>query len=302
MFMKTLQYNLHYVKDLWYTYAYMNTKYFSLRISALALIFSLMYGMGAPVTALAASHSKTSVAQASGTFDASDLLIESGERHIRLSGMASSTTKVRYEITATSSSKRLAKSRTIKVRSEGDWSGSVSKKLKDGQYDVTLYAISGSHKKEIASSTLTVGIPEAVLSVSPIALLGGGTAHAGATVPISYLQVRNVSSSTVAVKGFWVTQAGTAPDSSVVAFSSVDDRGNNRTAVTTSLKKGKAYIPSTAVLAPGERRLFTLKAQLAPNASMYSGTTLMLNVASIDAASSFKGSFPIRGTTWVVSR
>jgi hypothetical protein len=280
----------------------MNTQYFFLRTPALALIFSLVYGMGAPVVALASTHSKASVSEATGTIDSSDLLVESGERHIRLSGMASSTAKVRYEITATSSSKKLAKSKTIKVRSGGEWSGSISKKLKDGQYDVILYAISGSKKKEIASSTLTVGIPEAVLSVSSIPLLGGGTANAGATVPISYLQVRNVSSNSVAVKGFWVTQTGTAPDASVVAFSSVDDLGNNRTAVTSSLKKGKAYIPSTAVLAPGERRLFTLKAQLSPNAGMYSGTTLMLNVASVDAASSFKGSFPIQGTTWVVSR
>lgn len=279
----------------------MNTTYLSQRISALALILSMAFGMAAPVTALAASHSKTSVAQASGTINASDLLVESGTRHIRLSGTASSTQKVRYEITATSSSKKLAKSKTIKVRS-GEWSGSISKKLKDGQYDVTLYAISGSHKKEIASSTLTVGIPEAVLSVSSIPLLGGGTTNAGATVPVSYLQVRNVSSSTVAVKGFWVTQSGTAPDGSVVAFSSVDDLGNNRTAVTATLKNGKAFIPSTAVLAAGERRLFTLKAQLSPNAGMFAGTTLMLDVASVDAAASFKGSFPIRGTTWAISR
>jgi hypothetical protein len=225
--------------------------------------------------------------------------VESGTRHIRLSGVASSTPKVRFEITATSSSKAIKKSRLLKVRSDGSWTGSISKRLKDGQYDVTLYAVNGSKKKEIATSTLTVGIPEATLSVSAIPLLGGGTAKAGTTVPISYLQVRNVSSSTVAVKGFWVVNNGSAADDAVVAFSSVDDQGNNRTAATGTLHNGKAFIPSTSVLAPGERRLFTLKAQIAP--TVRTGTTLMLNVASVDAASGFRGSFPILGTTWALS-
>jgi hypothetical protein len=283
----------------------MNIRYFLVRTPALSLIFSLVFGMAAPVTVLASSHT-TNLKDASGSIDQSSLSVESRHR-VRLAGTASSTTRVRYEITATSSSKTLAKSHTIHVKRDGSWSGSVSKKLKDGTYDVTLYAISGSKKAEIASSTLYVGVRPALLSVSSVPLLFGSTAAHGQTVPVSYLQVRNVSSSTVAIKGFWVAQNGTAPDASVIGFSSVNDLGTNRTFAGGTersgvLKNGKGFVPSTEVLAPGERRLFTLKAQLSASSGSYAGSTLSLDVTGIDAQSELVGSFPIKGTTWRLAR
>jgi hypothetical protein len=281
----------------------MKTPYLFLRSPAIALIFSLVYGMGAPAIALAAE----SLTNSDGTITPSTLLVDSGAK-VRLSGTASDATKVRFEVTASETSKKvIAKSKNLTVSGKEKWGGSLSKKLKDGTYHVNVYAVSGSKKKEIATGTLVVGKPAAILSVSSIPLLSGSFTSAGTIVPISYLQIRNQSSSTVPVKGFWVNQTGSAVDASIIGFSSVDDKGGSRSTVggaegSKVLSKGKAYIPSTAVLAPGERKLFTLKAQLSTNATQYSGTAFTFNVTGVDAAATFKNTFPILGTTWTISR
>ncbi len=140
------------------------------------------------------------------------------------------------------------------------------------------------------------------LKVSPIALLGGGTARLGATIPVSYLQVINQSTSTVSIKGFTVRQQGTTPDTGVIGFSSVDDKSGSRGAVggtegSNVLQGNVGYIPSTAVIAPGQMKLFTLKAQLS-SLSQYAGTSLTLVVTGVDSPLQLTAQLPIPGTTW----
>ncbi len=294
----------------------MHTLYIrSLRSPLAALLMSLMLGSLAPATALAASSSTRAAAEdtASASFELASLSVDSGERP-RISGTATSTDKVRFAITEKTEAgkaKTVYKSRTLKVR-DHHWAGSVSrsaaKRLDDGTYTVTVYDYDAHGHPEIAEGTLYVGVPRTVLKVVPIPLLFGSVAHAGALVPVSYLEVINRSAATTSIAGFWLEQDGTAPVSAIAGFSSVDGKGGSRAATggaggAALFKNGKAFVPSTAVLAPGEMRLFTLKAQLSPLAAQQAaGRTLMLNVAGVDTGgpATFQATFPIRGTTWTV--
>jgi hypothetical protein len=126
------------------------------------------------------------------------------------------------------------------------------------------------------------------------------------TVPVSYLQVMNESSSTVPLKGFWIREDGTTPGDALIGFSSVDGKGASRASVggmegSGVMKNNAAYVPSTAVFAPHEMKLFTIKAQLSASAARYAGTALKLNVTGIDVPATFTTTFPILGTTWTVT-
>jgi hypothetical protein len=144
------------------------------------------------------------------------------------------------------------------------------------------------------------------VKVSPIALLAGGSARTGTLVPVSYLQVTNQTTESVTVKGFTVRQQGTAPSAAVIGFSSVDDKSGSRGSVGGTegsgvMDGGTGYIPSTAVIGPGQMKLFTLKAQLSSSAQ-YIGTTLTLEVTGVDVGVPLTASLPIRGTTWTISQ
>lgn len=230
--------------------------------------------------------------------------MESGSR-IELTGTSTAVSSIRVTITATSSSKVLFKSSKVSAKHDV-WAVSSSKKLKDGTYNVYVNEDRNGKLTRIGEGTLTVGIPPVTFRVAPIALLGGGVVHPGTTVPISYLQVTNQSSSTVALKGFWVREDGSAPAKTVIGLSSVDGTGTSRASIggiegVSPFVNGSAYVPSAAVFAPGERKLFTLKAQLSSTSGSYANTALMLNVTGLDAAAKFNATFPIVGTTWVLS-
>lgn len=277
----------------------MNTQYLSLRSPALyARIVAATFALAAvfiyvPIAAHAAD------ADPSADIDAKTLTVGSGKK-ARITGTTEDVTKVRVVITSDDTDKVVYKSKILKVKKE-TWKATSSKKLKDGTYSVSVLDYSNKDHDELVEKTLTVGKTSSAgtVTISSIPLLGGGTAAPGQIVPISYLQVRNTGKSALNLKGFWVEQAGTAQDASVVGFSSVDDKGGNRTETTTGLSKGKAFVPSTAVLAPGERKLFTLKAQLSAFAAL--GQSLMLNVTGVEGAKT-GSALPIQGTTWVISR
>jgi hypothetical protein len=273
-----------------------------------ALIASFAVAPLVPMTAFAATKSSTSdsTASKSASIDIDTLLVDSGQKP-RLTGTTTdSVAKIRVSIVASSTGKTVYKSSRITVKRDDTWSVRVSKKLADGTYNVYVQEDLKGKLTRIGEGTLYVGIPPVTLRVTPIALLSGGIAHPGTTVPISYLQVVNQSSSTAALKGFWVRQDGSAPVSSIIGFSSVDGTGTSRASVgglegATPFVNGLAYVPSTAILAPGERKLFTLKVQLSSTSGRSAGTALMLNVTGIDAAAKFNASFPITGTTWTLS-
>lgn len=241
----------------------------------------------------------------SATIDASTLTIASHAKP-RITGTAD-VSKVRITITAAGSEDVLYKSGRTSVRS-GDWHVSVSKRLADGQYTVSLYEDNhGKLGDLLATGTLTVGVQPSTLKVIPIALLAGGTAKPGTTQPISYLQVINNGDASSTINGFWVKEDGNAPVSSIIGFSSVDDKGMNRMSVggvegKTPFTNGQAYVPSGAVIGPHQMKLFTIKAQLSASAAQYAGTSLMLDIAGVDVAATFQNTFPVRGTTWVITQ
>lgn len=221
----------------------------------------------------------------------------------KLSGTATTGSTVSVEVRKQGSSKKVFTSKEIKV-SRGAWKVSVTKKLSNGVYDVTLRGPKGSDIT-LATGTLTVGKSSGTgsLSVALIPLLGGGTARAGTTVPVSYLQVRNTGKTATTITGFKLQQQGSASVSAVTGFSTVDDKGGSRGATTGSnvFANGVGYAPTSATIAPGELRLFTIKANIAGSLGNTAGKSLSLVVSGIEANGSVRGSFPIPGTTWMLS-
>ncbi|MES2059512.1 MAG: peptidoglycan-binding domain-containing protein [Patescibacteria group bacterium] len=144
------------------------------------------------------------------------------------------------------------------------------------------------------------------LSVKLVPLLAGGVAHLGSSVPVAYLQVSNVGKQTATLNGFYLNQSGSLPTSAVIGFTALDDKGIQHGTVGgaegfATFVYGKAFAPASTVFAPGETKLFTIRATLSANAS-YIGGTLVLNILSVDTNVSQKGAFPIAGTTWTVAK
>ncbi|MDB5237000.1 MAG: hypothetical protein JWL88_102 [Parcubacteria group bacterium] len=145
----------------------------------------------------------------------------------------------------------------------------------------------------------------ATFSASEIPLLTGGYAAPGALVPVQYLKLVNTSNSTTILPGVWIEQDGTAPVSSVIGFTTVDDKAIYRTSTdmiegATPFKNALAYVPLNSVFAPDQLRIFTIKAQVSKNISAALGTTLKLNVSSIGTTGAVSGTLPVIGTTWVL--
>lgn len=158
-----------------------------------------------------------------------------------------------------------------------------------------------------ATTTVSFAIGTTTLAVQSIPLLFGGTAHTGESVPVSYLQITNVGTAGAQVKGFWIKQNGSAPPQAIIGLSTVDDVGGSRGLAgglegTVLFQNGRAFAPTDAYFAPGQMRLFTVKAMLTQNVLPYSGTQLMIDVASIETTGMVSGQFPIRGTTWTIAQ
>jgi len=160
-------------------------------------------------------------------------------------------------------------------------------------------------------ATTTPNVPEGptTIVIGYIPLLGGGTVHAGQTVPVSYLQITNVGTASTVVKGFWVTQTGTAPASIVIGLSTVDDQGGSRGSSggmegSSPFTGYLALAPADAHFEPGQLRLFTIKAKISSDVSSAIGQGITLVVSSVETSATVSGSFPIpaRGTTWTIAQ
>lgn len=156
-----------------------------------------------------------------------------------------------------------------------------------------------------ATTTQPNTVGTTTLVVGRIPLLVGGAVHADETVSVSFLQITNVGEAGALLKGFWMKQNGSAPGESVIGLSTVDDKGGSRglnggVEGTVLFQNGLAFAPTNAYFAPGQMRLFTIKAIMAPSLSSYIGMELMIDVASIESAATVQGQFPIRGTTWTI--
>lgn len=158
----------------------------------------------------------------------------------------------------------------------------------------------------VATTTQTVGTT--TLSVRKVPLLVGGTVHAGETVPVSYLQITNIGKDGALLKGFWVKQNGSAPVTSIIGLSTVDDTGGFRglqggTEGALLFQNGLAFAPTDTFFAPSQTRLFTIKAIMTQLISAYIGTQLMIEVVSVDTTAETKSQqFPIPGTTWIIAQ
>ncbi len=166
------------------------------------------------------------------------------------------------------------------------------------------------------SPSATTTLPEPIIAppsvgattlvVKLVPLLSGGNVGAGQSVPVSYVQVGNTGSAGALLKGFWITQNGTAPGESVIALSTIDDRGvasgfSGGAEGTLLFQNGRAFAPTAETyIAPGEIRLFTIRAHLTNSVSPYLGTQLMIAVVSVETTGDVIGQFPIPGTTWTI--
>ena len=221
---------------------------------------------------------------------------------IALSVSNSDVRKVKVIIKKEGESKVLYQ-KSIKVK-KGKWKTTLTKKLEKGTYDIEIGGESG--KLVIGSPAQAKNLSASPFSVSPIPLLTGGTTRAGASVPVSYLKVINTGKEEATLKGFWITQNGSAPTQTVVGLSTVDDKGGSRAekkgveGTTLFNKNGEALAPTDAVFAPGQMKLFTIKAILASNISTSIGTQLMIDVVGLEGATALSGQFPVRGTTWTL--
>ncbi len=244
-----------------------------------------------------------------GSFTTSTLTTNSTKPTI--SGKAEGTKSVSVVITKMGSTKPLYTSREIKVQ-KGVWKTKVTKKLPNGVYSIRLFGEKGFSLNTIASSTLAIGkntrVEEKVattLVVVPVPLLLGGTARAGTSIAVSYLQVINVGKAPTTMQGFSVKQNGSASSNVVTELTIVDDSGSARGSTIASgstlpFKNNVAFVPVNTLFAPGQMRLFTIKAVLSSTVSAYFGTQLKIDVTGIDTTASVKGAFPIRGTTWTI--
>jgi hypothetical protein len=255
-------------------------------------------------TPVAASAATLATAIAVGSIDVSTL--RSTDEQPTLSGIAFGVQTLELSIRDAQSQRVVYSSEEIEVVNDR-WEATVEEELSDGIYTVELQVIDGHDFVVKPTGTLTVSTRAAntMLAVSSINLLGGGIATAGASTPVSYLQVTNTGSSPAILQGFWVRQNGSAPTGAVIGLMTIDDRGAltgfSLGDTNAALFEGNlGFAPAAATLEPGERRLFTVRALLTPNTASYRGTQLMLDIASVETTGSARGSFPIRGTTWTI--
>lgn len=157
-----------------------------------------------------------------------------------------------------------------------------------------------------STSTESNMVGTTTLAVQSIPLLVGGTVHAGQSVAVSYLQITNIGKEGALLKGFWIKQNGSASTTSVTGLSTVDDKGGSRgfsggVEGSTPFQNGSALAPTDAFFAPGQMKLFTIKAIMTNAISLHVGTQLMIDVTSIETTATVRGQFPIRGTTWTIA-
>lgn len=253
---------------------------------------------------VAASAVTLATTIAVGSIDVSAL--RSTDSNPTLSGIAFGVQALQLSVREGGSGEVLYTSEDIAVTNDR-WKATIEEELPDGIYTVELRALEGFAFVVKPTGTLTVDTrpADATLVITPINLLRGGSVEAGASIPVSYLQVTNTGSSPATLEGFWVRQNGSASSQAVIGLMTLDDQG-----ALTGFSLGEAngalfsddlgFAPAEATLEPGQTRLFTIRALLTPHTSPYSGTQLMIDVVSVDTTSSGQGTFPIRGTTWTI--
>ncbi|KND49664.1 MAG: hypothetical protein AB203_01095 [Parcubacteria bacterium C7867-008] len=225
-----------------------------------------------------------------------------------ITGTASGTKVVRVVISDKNGDDTIFTSKDVKVKG-GKWSLKLTKSLDTGTYSIAVYGEKRYKLNMLAKGTLGVGVKgssgtvsgTSTISASMLPLLTGGSTGPTSSVPVAYLKLVNTGSAPATLSGVSLRQNGSAPTASVVGFTTVDDKALNRTTVggtegSAVFKNGLAYVPLTGTIAPGQIRIYTVKALL--SRTLVAGSTLMLDVQSVDTSSTVNGALPIRGVTW----
>ncbi len=239
-----------------------------------------------------------SASAAEATFDAKTLTTEKTKPTI--TGTAEDVAKVRVLI-EDAKGKRVWRSSAVRVRDD-EWKARVTKTLKNGTYEISILDGTSSKGKVLETGTLTIGkqATGGSLTASMLPLLVGGNARVNGSVPVAYVRIGNPGKTATSVQGLALTQRGTADVKGVASFTTSDDKGGSRATHTASFKNGSAYVPLEATIAPGQTRIFTIKADLASTIDF--GKTLQLEVASVDTGAKLTNMFPLRGVTWSLVR
>jgi hypothetical protein len=199
----------------------------------------------------------------------------------------------------------------------GTWSFKITKTLAKREYTAVLRGEKGNALNIITEETLRVGtaVPRSNSAVSPdldistttfvtevVPLLSGGTIKVGTTVPISYLQVINIGSSEGLITGFTIKQTGNAAVAKLASISVVSERGTHAQVHGTTFKNGIVQVPVSIPIIAGEMLLFTLKTELANDATSEIAKQYKLDVTGVTTNATMQGVFPVRGTTWTVGQ
>lgn len=210
----------------------------------------------------------------------------------KLAGTAEGVRELKIYVTK--DKKKVYTSKDLKVKN-GKWSVTMKKALPAGSYNVE---IQGDKLGTLFAGTMTAGSVSSGGSVSAslVPLLMGGTARAGESVPVFYLKLANTGKAPATITGVTMRQAGSAPTAAISNLTIIDEKGGSSgNSGINAFKNGIVRIPTTVVLAPGEMRLFTVRAVLAPTARTYFGTQIALELTGVEGGVS--GKFPIRGTS-----
>lgn len=245
------------------------------------------------------------------TGDITDASLISERSQPTLKGKAFGTKSVQVSIYKEGSTKVLYRSNVVRVKN-GTWKVRISKKLPDGIYDVVLSGEKSFELNTITREVLTIGEivpvvekPKTTIVVVQIPLLLGGTARGGMSASVSYLQVVNIGKEQAVIKGFVVKQNGSASTDVIAGLTAVDDTETARGSIggvegKSPFKDGSATVPIEVTLAPGQMRLFTIKAILANDVAKHVGAQLKIDVVGVITTAGIRNSFPVRGTTWTL--
>ncbi len=230
-----------------------------------------------------------------------------------VTGKALGTKTVIVKLYTEGSTKAVYTSSSASVKS-GVWNAKFSKKIATGTYAAIAYGDKRVNEPVLGTSTLVVGkkgkstdntqtTSKSTIAVELVPLLVGGIAQSGTSVPLSYLQVTNIGKEAATLKGFELTQNGSARAESIIGLTVSDDGsgvyaplGGKEGDVV--FKNNVAALGIDTTLAPGQMRLFTIRGMVSKDLSAHTGTQLKIDVSGILSDAAVQGKFPIRGTTW----
>lgn len=231
---------------------------------------------------------------------------KNGEK-INLTGKVSGVKKVAVVVYAEGTTTPTYTTKALSVKNK-KYSFKMPKVLPDGNYRLVLQT-TGASPITLATSTIAVGkvepIAQTMLIVKTIPLLAGGMAKVGSGVAVAYIQVINVGTKPANLTGFTFRQNGTAPVSAISGLSITDESGLARGSIGNMISgspftSSSITIPITTTLAAKESRLFTVRAVVAPTATVSIGQTMVLSLQGVTGDAKVQSALPLSGVTWTI--